>query len=293
MQLSALKLTLIIVASAIGGIAAFIAAGSMFVAYRMSQPGGFTPSDLKPSKHVGVAPAPSEEARFLGATGHYTMDPSPARDTVLDAGPGKLAAVVTSNGKPVKGLRLRLLLNGSVMSQWASTDDEGRYAIDVPYGVYRIDGYELDRARADAVLAGKTTNPRSTYARSTTTVDKDKPGRALALQFVDPVRMTAPFGEIAAGTPVIIKWDAYPNAAKYRLNLAEMQDPQSFRGMRHLFEQGGPTVSETSYDLSANGVTLKNGYSYVVDIAALDGEGITIAESVGFPGRPQFFMAEK
>jgi len=53
------------------------------------------------------------------------------------------------------GFAVALALNDGVMSEWATTDASGKYAIGVPYGKYRIDGYELDYTVVHALLGGK------------------------------------------------------------------------------------------------------------------------------------------
>ena len=52
------------------------------------------------------------------------------------------------------------------MGRRAMTDAGGRYAVSLPYGKYRIDGYNLDYSIVDAVLSGKTDSPQNNQYRS-------------------------------------------------------------------------------------------------------------------------------
>ena len=122
---------------------------------------------------------------------------------------------VTSGGKPRQGLRLRLALNGAVMSQWATSNSDGKYDIGVPYAKYRIDGYELDSSIANTLLAGKTDGPRDellSMRETIVVVAQGKARRGPDLAFVDPVRKKGPFGDISLAQPVVVSWEAYPNA---------------------------------------------------------------------------------
>jgi hypothetical protein len=66
------------------------------------------------------------------------------------------------------------------MSQWATTGADGRYEIALPYGKYRIDGYELDSSVAQAVLASKTDGARQGFHHlDVTVVEEGKPGQGL------------------------------------------------------------------------------------------------------------------
>ena len=97
----------------------------------------------EPEEDVHFPPEISRSNKFLGATGFYSGDFSRGSSGVLSSGPGQIIGAAMVDGEPLEGLRLRLALNGSVMSQWATTGAAGRYEIGVPFGGYRIDGFEL------------------------------------------------------------------------------------------------------------------------------------------------------
>jgi len=287
MERATVRTILLVVGSAIGGILVFIAAIAVYLGYKFtefnSSPGISFPSRPRQSGEMVSVP-PEIKERFFGTQGSYSGNSPPDRNKVLATGPGKITGAVTSSGKPVQGLRLRLALNGSVMSEWAATDATGRYAVSLPYGKYRVDGYDLDYSVVDAVLGGKTDSPRNSQYRSDDiiVVADGKVGRGPDFEYVDPVRKKGPKGEVALDKPVVLRWEAYPAAATYRVQLTEAQDPSDYRTRRQIFECcGGPSVSGTSFDLSERGVKLKKGYSYFFDISALDERGKMLAGSVG------------
>lgn len=228
---------------------------------------------IPPRSEKTVQQAPPITERFYGT--HAVMSGEFARssrDTVLAAGPGKIVGTVTSDGKPLAGLRLRLALNGAVMSQWATSGADGRYEVALPFGKYRIDGYELDSSLVHKLLSGKTDAPAMPlHHREPTEVAQDKAGQGLDLAFVDPVRKLGPSGDIRADQPVVLTWEAYPGAASYRLQLIEQKDPRDYQGQRRLFEwRERPIVSGTRFDLAEHRVGLKSGHHYSIEIEALD-----------------------
>jgi hypothetical protein len=66
-------------------------------------------------KEVYAVPPINESRRFLGSTGRYSTPGS--REDVLSSGPGEIVGKAEVNGEPVAGLKLRLALNGKVMSR--------------------------------------------------------------------------------------------------------------------------------------------------------------------------------
>ncbi len=298
MERATVKTILLVVGSAIGGILVFIAAISVYVGYKFSElnssSGISFPSRPRSSEEVVSVP-PEIKERFLGTQGSYSGNFPHDRNKILATGPGKIAGAVTSSGKPVQGLRLRLALNDGVMSEWATTDASGKYAIGVPYGKYRIDGYELDYTVVHALLGGKTDSPHNHRYRSDDiiAVAEGKVGRGLDFEYVDPVRKKGPQGEVALSKPVVLEWEAYPGAATYQVQLTEAQDPRDYATRRQVFECcSRPSVSGTSFNLSERGVKLKKGYSYFFDISAVDERGKALADSSGKQLNPDFVVTD-
>lgn len=271
-----MKTFFLMIGSAVCGVLIFVAAIYGYFYYQSSvSPGASVYFPPRNEKTVGAAPPIVELERFYGSHGRWSGEFSAAaRQTVLAPGPGKLAGSVTSGGKPLQGLRLRLALNGAVMSQWATSDAGGKYDIALPYAKYRIDGYELDSSVAHTLLAGKTDGPRDDLLgmhEAVVVVEEGKVGKGPDLTFVDPVRKKGPFGDVSLAQPVVVTWETYPNAAAYRLQLVERKNPRDYSSQRHVFEwQQRPTLSGTNANLAELGVTLKKGYHYTVEIEALD-----------------------
>jgi hypothetical protein len=244
---------------------------------------------------VSVAPPIADSETFYGSHGFFTGGFSPASEhEVLAAGPGRIAGAVTSNGKPLQGLRLRLALNGSVFSQWTASDADGRYEVPLPYGKYRIDGYELDSASSQRLLAGKTDGPRQGYGEvEVILVEAGKPARGIDLAFVEPVRKSGPVGEVSLAKPVVLTWQPYPGAAAYRLQLIEQPDPRDYESQRRLFDwRERPVVAGTDFDLAQHKVALKKGSYYTLEIEALDERKRTLSQTVRRFDRADFRAIE-
>lgn len=217
----------------------------------------YGPPDVEPTK------------RFLGTSAVYDGKFSHDRDRELSTGPGRILGTANVNGKPLPDFRLRLALNGSVMSQWATTDSNGRYEIGVPYGEYRIDGYEFDRATADAVLTGKIGHPRNAYSSGTFEVSGEAPGRGLNFKFVDPVKLDISKKIFSADEEVVIGWEPYPGASEYTVQVFEKADPHAVMGEKAVFPWSQlPVAKEPFINLSDN-IELKAGHYYRVEVEAL------------------------
>lgn len=237
---------------------------------------GSASSDSK-TQELSTAPAITSPLRFLGSpaitSGEFR------KKGVLASGPGTIIGTSHVNGQPVVGLRLRLMLNGSVASQWATSDADGKYKISVPYGDYVIQGYEFDHAIANQVLAGKITYPRGIYSSESFKVAEGLPGRGLPFKFVDPVIKSFEKKQYSINEDVILEWQAYPGASHYKVQIYEKSDPYTWSNNR-LFEwTEKPELLEPKMRLKDHGVKLKSGHFYVVEISALDADMHIISES--------------
>lgn len=275
---------LLMLGSAVCGVVFFVAAVYGYFWYQWSRAEGAATVSFPPrsEKTVNAVPPIAESERFLGSTAVLHGDFSPAsRQTVLAAGPGKLAGSVTSSGKPLQGLRLRLALNGSVMSQWALSAADGTYEIAVPYGKYRVDGYELDSSSAHKMLSGKIEGPRENYhPQASVVVAEGKPGKGIDFMFVDPVRKKGPDGDVSLARPVVLAWEPFPGARTYRIQIMEYKDPADYAGYAQLFPwREQPVTQDTTLNLAEQKVALKKGYYYNVQIQALDAENRMLSET--------------
>lgn len=283
--------------SALCGIVLFVAAVYGYFWYQLAQSGpGAVRFPPRSERTVAVAPPITENERFYGTFAMMAGKfPPEGRQTVLAAGPGKLVGNVSSSGKPLAGLRLRLALNGAVMTQWAVSGADGRYEIPVPYAKYRLDGYELDSEVVHAVLAGKVDGPRHQMhpLQEVIAVEPGKPAQALDFAFVDPVRKTGPNGSVSAAQPVIVSWEPYPGASAYRLQLIEQKDPSDYENHKRLFEwRQRPIVAGISANLAEQGAKLQKGYYYTVEIEALDDNKRKLSESPRTMQRADFRVVD-
>lgn len=293
-----MRTVLLVVGSAIGGVVLLVAAIGGYLVYKFNSGGDLPSGSISSGKRRGgevVAVVPPIKEHFLGTSGSYTGGFPHGRDKILATGPGTITGRVTAGAKPVHGLSLRLALNGSVMSDWAETDASGRYAVRVPYGKYRVDGYELDYQVLDDVLGGLTDSPwnQPSGTPDIMMVAEGKPGHGVDLDYVAPVRITGPLGEVSLPKPVVIEWEAYPGAIQYEIQLTEARNPQDYTSHRQLFPCcKTPRVSGTSFNLAERGVVLKKGYVYYVDITALDARARSLSTSGRTRNRPNFSVAE-
>lgn len=230
---------------------------------------------------ITEVPAIVAAERFHGTHGSYAGEfPHRARDTILAAGPGRIVGSVLSDGKPLAGLRIRLALNGAAMSQWATSGADGRYEVAVPFGQYRVDGYDLQSTNANEVLAGKIDGPIRAGHQIHTTVSRERPGEGVDLSYVDPVRKTGPAGDFRQGQPIVARWEPYPGAKAYRLQLVEQKHPRDYRSSRHVFEwRRRPRVEGTTFDLATHKGALKTGHVYTVEIEAIGEDDLVLSRS--------------
>ncbi|MGH8708490.1 MAG: carboxypeptidase-like regulatory domain-containing protein [Burkholderiales bacterium] len=277
----ALKTVLLVIGSALGGIVVFVAAVAGYFYYQFFSLGPPRPGEPFPPASVVLTPPPiKDEGRFLGTHGTTVGGFKGERNTVLAAGPGKLVGRVTAAGQPVEGLKLQLALNGAVYSQWGTSDADGSYEIAVPYGKYRIDGYMLDSSSADAALAGKVDNPVNPHDGPVFDVKEGSNGKALDLDFVDPVRKIGPKGEFPIAQPLVVSWEPYPGATQYRIQLIEQAHPSDVTSQKRLFEwHRQPKTTATSINLSEHGIKLRKGHHYAVEVDALDDIGRPLSNS--------------
>ncbi|MCK5305809.1 MAG: carboxypeptidase regulatory-like domain-containing protein [Candidatus Omnitrophica bacterium] len=293
MDRKTIKTILIVIGSGIGGILLFITVVISFAYYKFYKPLLSSDFTSLSQETVTVLPEIAEKERFLGSSAVYSGEFSDNRSKVLTEGRGKIIGQVTSNGKPVKGLRLRLALNGSVMSQWGVTNSDGEYTINVPFGKYRIDGYKFDHSSADLILAGKIGNPRNAHASEIMLVNEKKIGRGLDLDYVDPVIKSGPIGEVSLSEPIIVTWEPYPGASTYRIQLMEQKNPRDYMEQKYLFNWSKrPTVQEAFINITEQGIKLKKSHYYTVEINALDDKQRKISESASRHGRPDFLVTE-
>ena len=217
MTQSAFKTLLLIVGSALGGIVVFVA-GILGLAYYGDLPLRNLVFGDRPTRTVSRAPDIAQSARYPRRTAQWTGDFAKQIATRFSTqGRGISSASITAGGAPAAGLRLRLMLNGSVMSQWGESEHEGKY----------VDRRSLrtlpDRRLRDRPRHRRTS--RCSRERSTIRITSHvasgefsvvgrAAGRARStLDFIDPVRKSVPLGEVSRkGKPIVVAWEPYAGA---------------------------------------------------------------------------------
>ena len=217
---------------------------------------------------------------YLGIYASYSGDFDGDSSKILASGPGEIVGNATISGNPAAGLKVRLALNGEVMSQWGEVDDEGHYAIKVPYGKYREDGFEIDSESANSVLAGKILHPGIHDYGNVFDVSENSNGKGVDFNFIDPVKVYNDKKSFSNDEDIIIKWEPYPGASEYVVQVSEIDKPYHVKGDSRWFKwRERPKVKDNSIDLRQLGHTVKPGYYYIIEIEALNDKSEVISES--------------
>lgn len=231
-------------------------------------------------KEITTVPGIKNRGYYLGSTASYRGDYANIRDSVLTNGSGKIIGKVTSNGEPTAGLRLRLMLNGSVMSQWGTSDSNGNYTISVPYGQYQIDGFDLDSSSANKSIPNKINHPNGAHFTNAFIVDEENAGRGINLQFIDPVTKIMKKNKYSVTEDIVIEWEAYPNAVSYIFQLNEKEDPDTWESTALFDWKHRPKVEEPQINLKNHDLTLKPNQFYRYFVEAKDANNKTLSVSV-------------
>jgi hypothetical protein len=223
------------------------------------------------SEVLDTPPTIKEVKRFLGSPAIYSGGFLDNKSGVLSNGHGEIVGKAILNNAPLSNLKLRLALNGSIMSQWAITDSDGTYSVSVPYGEYKIDGFELDLKSANSILAGKINHPQNAHSSDKFEVSKENKGLGLKFRFIDPIEKNISKNIYSTSEEIILKWEPYPAATQYSIQIFEKTDPHAFIGNKTLFDWSSkPIISDTSFNLKQHSIKLKAGHFYVVEIIARD-----------------------
>lgn len=218
--------------------------------------------------------------KFLGSTAHYSGE-FLNKKSILSAGRGEIRGLVTSNGHPTKGLKLRLALNGKAMSQWAITNDLGEYVISVPYGKYKIYGHELDLDSANTVLSGLINNPMHIGTSDTFNVSEEHSGIGINFAFVSPVTKISNQASYRLKDPIIIAWQPYAGAVNYKIQVYEKSNPYEHIGNDVIFSWSRlPQTDKTTIDLNSITKNLKPDHYYSYQVTAMDTKHQQISESI-------------
>ena len=202
--------------------------------------------------------------------------------SLLDPGDGRIEGAAYVNGVPVKGLRLRLVVNGAAYyTEWATTDELGRYVIRVPTGDYAINGFQLDSDSADDLLGGKINDPSVPCDIEPTKVTPERPGTGFTFRFVDPVALDGVKRRYKLGEEIVFTWAHYPGAAVYRLSMNKRVQRGGSAYWHPVFLMR-PWILETDLtrvSLAEEGISLSPA-TYQVEIHALNKAGKVISQSL-------------
>jgi hypothetical protein len=246
------------------GVAVILVAIVAFQVFLTSR----TEDELFPAGAVVETPPPIK-AGYLGSSSRYTGGSIHNRKATLTGGPGTIVGKAVVNDTPVSGLALRLALNGSVMSEWATTNPQGEYVINVPFGEYRIDGFDLDLGTANAVLDGKIDDPQGFRPTETFQVKSDASAPGLILKFVDPIEKRIEKRKFSVSEDIVLNWAPYPGASEYSVQVYEKSDPRAFAGNSPLLDWLHlPHVSSPAFSLTEHGIEPKVGHYYTLEVRA-------------------------
>lgn len=228
---------------------------------------------------IDNAPLVSSEHGYLGSTGIYASHTSNYPRT-LAKGPGKIVGKVTVDGSPISGLKLKLTLNKAVVSHWVFTNSNGEYAISVPFGEYKIDGFTIDHAVANQIVPGKILHPHSSYQSDKFNVSSEVDGVGITIKFVTPINKSITKKAFTLSEKIDVSWNPTPKASAYEIQIFEKDEPNDFRGNTNLFDwMNRPKVKKPRIDLSPYKPKLSLGKYYVVEINALNEKGQRISST--------------
>lgn len=234
--------------------------------------------DTSSSKMLNTVPAVHPPKNlYLGSTNITSSGFSSTGNLAI--GDGKIIGNATSNGKPVKGLKLRLALNGSVYSTWATTDLSGKYIINIPYGDYIIEGFELDKSTADNFLPKMILHPQNPHSSPIFKVTSSSNGRGLNFKFVNPIIKKLKKAKYKHNEEIILEWESYPGASKYSVQIYEKNDPYAWSNNTLFKWSDRPELIEPRINLSKYSVKLKPGNFYTIDISASNKKHCRLSES--------------
>ena len=294
MEQKTIKTILLMIGSAFVGVTIFVVAVVCYVAYISPNKPGESVDLFHSTTRVSMPPPikNEDETKFLGSSGiqagRYVENKN-----VLDAGTGQIAGNISASSKPVSGQKIRLVLNGAVVSQWAETDAVGKYSIRLPPGKYQVSGYKLDSYLTDKKLAGKLESPQNEFQTGIFNVSATENGRGLDLDYVDPVIKQGPTEAVKVSSPVVISWKPYPRAAKYRLQVTEWNKSRDYVSQRHLFDfSARPEIKGVEFNLTTSGVPLVAGKYYVYSVEALDATGKAISTTANHFDRFDFYAVD-
>jgi len=277
LEISKSKLFFIIIGSAISGVIIFFLVFWVIAFFISSNSKNNTATiELPPALEK------SSTEKYLGTDQIISGKFDSLSEKELAVGPGMIVGKAIVDGQPCSGLKLRLALNGKVWSQWAVTDNRGKYKIKVPFGEYRVDGWYLDEQSSDKSIPGKIHHPSGIFTMfESFIVDEQKLGKGPVFSFISPVRIIHPVGEVSFSEDLILEWEPYPNASYYKIQIRDYRDGHSFVGKRlYKASKNEPITRKTKVSFKEIGANLVTGHYYTVTIWALNEDMYQISRSL-------------
>jgi hypothetical protein len=141
-------------------------------------------------------------------------------------------------------------------------------------------GFEIDSASADQVLAGKILHPSVRYSGDLFSVSEKFPGKGIELVFIDPVQLSVSKKEFSGTEDILIEWSPYPGALQYGIQVYEFEKPgSSGKGSKWFEADERPQGTGNSIYLGQLGHQIRAGYYYIIEIEALDSNSEVISKT--------------
>lgn len=244
---------------------------------------------------------PNSAAWFWSAVYFGGEPPYDTMARPLPSGDASVTGVVRYQAAPVVGARLKLMLNGEFASTDLTTDAQGRFTLRLPAGEWYVNSLRMDRwlgkpvnGEFMLVSVGKgaeTAGAEDRHirfpsglpltARTGSSADP-APDPALVIDIRPHVRLIWPSAQQqkapAQLVDGVLRWDAYPGAARYRVELSEVERQANSASYYSVVTR---TVEDARLPLSGlasvTGDTVSREYS--VKVTALDANGGFLSET--------------
>lgn len=226
-------------------------------------------------------------------------------------GDGVLKGQFTCQNKPAKGLTLSLTLNSKYEVDNLLTDEEGVFTVSLPTGEWLINSVQTESwedkpetGNFSLFYGGEEKLTGDSYSRHTffgnrgyaVNVTTDASQIHLAIAINKDLEMIWPDigGKVSEATiQDVIKWEPYPNAAKYYVEIQKIERKGSTTSF-------SPIISEVLVNQNALPLTGlnhvagsgKKAAEYGVEIFAFSEDGALIAESPETYGESTFVLSD-
>ena len=225
---------------------------------------------------------PQSRAGYLGSCSSCVEEFDWNSQKYLAPSSGTIQGRVRADGKPVGGLRVRLLFATDLRTEFGTSDNDGIYSILVPPGKYRSVGWEIDESSARNVLAGKIDvmkDPRLEQQRNRVmTVQANTVTTGPDFDFVSSVVRIWPINGIHVRADVVFEWKPYPGASYYILSVTDFGTNPRAAG-RFSQDLWATHITGTTTTAALLGHRLEAGHYYSWKVRADDANDEEISRS--------------